>query len=214
MRLIPSRRPRKRASTPELLSEKSGSSEVLRFVQCFRRNKERGITRQYRAPTRQAPPLSERQLGTPARYNMECIHTRRDQLSDHVPECTNHSRDSTSPNLHTQARTGDISGIVGGLWSPATGCSFQRGRCISSRVQSRVQSHAPHSRLVRCLAENQPRHTNSMGCAGSKAEDPAAPEPATTQPDRTADAMEAAVQPVSRPPGRTKGPGASQLDLR
>ena len=108
MRLIPSRRPRKRASTPELLSEKSGSSEFLRFVQCFRRNKERGITRQYRAPTRQAPPLSERQLGTPARYNMECIHTRRDQLSDHVPECTNHSRDSTSPNLHTQARKGEI----------------------------------------------------------------------------------------------------------
>ena len=36
---------------------------------------------------------------------------------------------------------------------------------------------------------------------------------AERRPERTADAMEAAVQPVSRPPGRIKGPGASQLDL-
>ena len=50
------------------------------------------------------------------------------------------------------------------------------------------------------------RHTNSMGCPGSKDEVPKAPEPATTQPERTTGATEAAVQPVSRPPGRTRGP--------
>ena len=45
-----------------------------------------------------------------------------------------------------------------------------------------------------------------MGCPGSKDEVPKAPEPATTQPERTTGATEAAVQPVSRPPGRTRGP--------
>jgi len=38
-----------------------------------------------------------------------------------------------------------------------------------------------------------------MGCAGSKDEVTKAPEPATTQPDRTAGATEAAVQPVAAP---------------
>ena len=47
--------------------------------------------------------------------------------------------------------------------------------------------------LVRCLAENQPRHT-SMGCANSKAEVPEVPEPTTNTPGRAA-ATDAAAKP-------------------
>ncbi len=46
---------------------------------------------------------------------------------------------------------------------------------------------------MRCLAENQPRHT-SMGCASSKAEVPEVPEPTTNTPGRAA-ATDAAAKP-------------------
>ena len=45
-----------------------------------------------------------------------------------------------------------------------------------------------------------------MGCVESKDEVNETPEPTTNQPERTTGATEAAVQPVSRPPGRTRGP--------
>ena len=64
---------------------------------------------------------------------------------------------------------------------------------IIRRVLGRRRGTTPltHPSYVRCLAENQPRHSNSMGCASSKPEAVETLEPTTSKLGRTADATEA-----------------------
>ena len=75
--------------------------------------------------------------------------------------------------------------------------SFQRYRppplkaCLSTRLAFLERHHAPDASLVRCVADNQPRHSNSMGCASSKPEAIESLEPTTDKLGRTADAIEA-----------------------